>query len=266
MRIALGIEYDGTYFHGWQHQEGLPTVQYALQKALTAVANHPIEVLCAGRTDAGVHAVGQVVHFDTSTSRTDYSWVFGTNTNLPGEIRVHWAKGVDESFHARYSATARQYRYMIYNHPIRPALLRNNVTWHYRDLQVDRMQEGANHLIGEHDFSSYRGISCQSRTPMREIFSITLKRQSCWISLEICANSFLHHMVRNIVGVLLAIGEGKRDPSWAHDVLLAKDRTQGGITAPSSGLYMTKVTYPAHYNIPVPELELLRLPGYVGDI
>ncbi len=261
MRIALGVEYEGTFFHGWQRQDGLITVQDALEKALSAVANHSVEVVCAGRTDAGVHAVGQVVHFDTEISRTDHSWIFGSNTNSSAEIRVNWAKMVDESFHARYSATARQYRYVIYNHSIRPALLRNNVTWYYRHLDAELMQEGANYLLGEHDFSSYRGISCQSRTPMREVFSISVVRHACWVTVEISANSFLHHMVRNIVGVLIAIGEGKRPPLWAKEVLEAKDRTQGGITSPASGLYMTKVTYPAHYKIPIPEIELLRLPG-----
>lgn len=250
MRIVLGIEYDGSNYHGWQTQAGITTVQETLEEALGAIANEPISVICAGRTDAGVHAFGQVVHFDTEAERSEHAWIFGSNSNLPHDICVRWAKQVPEDFHARFSATARQYRYLIYNHSIRPSLWRQRAVWHPRHLNEKRMQAAAKYLLGEHDFSSFRGIACQSKTPMREIFNITVERNENFIRLEVRANSFLHHMVRNIAGVLMAIGESKREPIWAQEVLQARDRTLAGVTAAPQGLYLMKVEYSEQYQLP----------------
>ncbi|MBW5802430.1 tRNA pseudouridine(38-40) synthase TruA [Coxiella endosymbiont of Ornithodoros amblus] len=250
-RIALGIRYDGSAYHGWQVQEALKTVQGKVEKALSAVANHPVFVTCAGRTDAGVHATAQVVHFDTTAYRSDHAWVFGANSNLPHDISVLWAKEVDEDFHARYSAIARRYRYIIYNHEIRPAILRKAIGWHYyRSLDEKRMQAGAQYLIGEHDFSSFQGAGCQSRTPMRKILQIEIYRIRRMVVIEVQANAFLLHMVRNIAGVLMAIGSGEKHPDWARTVLKAKDRQLGGVTVPPNGLYLVEVDYPSHFKLP----------------
>jgi tRNA pseudouridine38-40 synthase len=252
MRIALGIEYDGSAFHGWQRQDhdAVLTVQACVEEALSAVANHPVHVICAGRTDAGVHALGQVIHFDTESSRSEHAWIFGANSNLTHDICIVWSKVIDDSFHARFSAKTRKYRYIIYNFPVRSALGRHHVTWYHRQLDEKRMDLAAKHLIGEHDFSSFRGVGCQSKTPMREIFTISVQRQNDFVILDVKANSFLHHMVRNIAGVLLEIGEGKRDPSWVKDLLQQRDRTKAGVTAPANGLYLTAVEYPKKYQLP----------------
>jgi len=255
MRIALGIEYDGRGYHGWQKQANLVTVQETLETALSKIAQEPIEVVCAGRTDTGVHASGQVIHFDTNVERNMRAWVFGTNSFLPHDICVRWAKRVPKDFHARYSAQSRTYRYIIYDQSIRPALFRHNVTWQYRALNTEKMQEAANHLIGEHDFSSFRSSDCQASTPIRHISKLTVTRSghthnSHHIQIEITANAFLHHMVRNIAGVLMAIGSEKRPSLWAKEVLNAKDRRLGGETAPPYGLYLIHVLYPSHFQIP----------------
>jgi len=252
MKIALGIEYDGSGYHGWQRQDhdGLLTVQGSLEEALSRVANEPVEVSCAGRTDAGVHGLGQVVHFDTNAIRSEYSWVFGPNSNMLHDINVVWAKTVDETFHARFSATARSYRYVIYNHPIRPSLWRHYATWYHRPLNEKRMHRAAACLLGKHDFSSFRSVDCQAKTPLREIKQIKVHRQDQWVILDIKADGFLHHMVRNIVGVLLEIGEERRDPIWMEEVLQAKDRRKAGVTAPANGLYLVAVDYPDKYQLP----------------
>ncbi|WP_367606551.1 tRNA pseudouridine(38-40) synthase TruA [Legionella sp. W05-934-2] len=261
MRIALNVEYDGSQYHGWQSQTGLHTVQSVLEHALSLVANEPISIVCAGRTDTGVHAINQIIHFDTNKDRTTRAWAHGANANLPKDVCVKWAHFVDDEFHARYSAIARQYRYIIYNKPIRPALLRANVTWHYRELNHDIMHEAAQCLIGENDFTSFRSIECQSNTPMRCINTLSVSRQGDFVFIDIEANAFLHHMVRNIAGVLIAVGSGKQGPTWVAEVLEAKDRKKGAETAPPYGLYLTKVIYPEHLEFPEEKHHSLLLMG-----
>lgn len=250
MRIALGIEYNGSDFRGWQRQENLPTVQGYLTTALSKIANEPLMVFCAGRTDAGVHALGQVVHFDTSAVRPLRAWILGTNKELPPEIAVKWAVPVDDDFHARFSAISRRYRYLIYNHPARPAIFARRLTWHYDVLNTATMQKAAHYLIGEHDFSSFRSSECESKTPMRNMQQIVINRYNDLISIEMEANAFLHHMVRNIVGVLMRIGAGFEEPEWMEAVLHAKDRTKAAMTAPPDGLYLWSVKYLNKYSFP----------------
>lgn len=250
MKVALGIEYDGSHFHGWQRQPELDTIQTRLEVAASVVANHDVQVQCAGRTDTGVHAIGQVVHFETKTDRNERSWVYGINHNLPKMISVIWAKTMPDDFHARFSALSRRYQYFIYNSPIRPAIHRGSLTWHYKELNVEAMQNAANLLIGEHDFSSFRAIDCQSNTPVRNIIHCNITRRGNLIVLDIKANAFLHHMVRNIVGVLFEVGTGKRRPDWVTDLINIRDRSKSGITAPAYGLYLTEVSYPSHFAVP----------------
>ena len=214
MRIALGIEYNGYGFYGWQRQQELPTIQSALETALSRVANEPVEIFCAGRTDASVHATGQVVHFDTRAKRHIDAWIWGTNSHLPSSIVIRWARAVDYRFHARFTATARRYRYIIYNHPIRPAILSKHVTWHYYPLDIERMKTAGKYLMGEQDFSSFRSSQCNSKTPMRNVTEFIVSRQGDFVVLEIQANAFLHHMVRNIAGSLVKVGSHYREPEW----------------------------------------------------
>jgi tRNA pseudouridine38-40 synthase len=250
-RIALALRYDGAHYHGWQMQDAmLPTVQLYVQRALSRVANHPVVVTCAGRTDAGVHAACQVIHFDTTAERTDYSWVFGANSNLPADISVLWAKPVPQDFHARFSATARRYRYIIFNHDVRPGILRHAVGWFHKKLDVKRMQAAANYLVGEHDFSGYRGSGCQSKSPIRDVMEFKIMRQRRMVILEIKANAFLLHMVRNIAGVLIEIGCGEKEPEWAKEILDCRDRTQGGVTIIPNGLYLVEINYPEKFDLP----------------
>lgn len=250
MRIALGIEYDGQAFSGWQWQKGKLTVQGAVEDALSRVAAESIRVICAGRTDAGVHALEQVVHFDTKVYRKPYSWLMGTNTALPEDVRILWVQETPDDFHARYSAIARFYRYVILNRPMKSALFRRQVTWHFHPLNEKAMQEAANNLIGEHDFSSFRAQDCQSKSPMRRMHFIHVRRENDKVIIELCANAFLHHMVRNIVGVLMEVGSGKQRPDWAAAVLEARDRKCAGVTAPADGLYLGGVYYPPHFGLP----------------
>ena len=249
MRIALGLQYNGCQYHGWQSQPQLTTVQEQVQTALAKIANEDVELICAGRTDTGVHATGQVVHFDTEVTRPEKAWIFGTNTHLPKDIAVHWAAVVSEDFHARFSATARRYRYFIYNHHARPASLVDQLTWYYMRLDDRLMHEAAQHLVGEHDFSAYRSVGCQSKTPNRCIQSLTVTRKQRVITIDIKANAFLQHMVRNIVGVLFAVGSGREESNWSKEVLESRDRRLGGVTAPPYGLYLADVEYPSHFNI-----------------
>lgn len=249
MRVALGVEYIGTAYSGWQSQQHttLPTLQTTIEKALAQVADHDIQVICAGRTDAGVHALGQVIHFDTTAQRSMRSWVLGTNTHLPNDISVRWAKEMPPEFHARFSAIARRYQYLVFNHSYRSAVFNHRATWIYQPLDHKRMQEAAQYFIGEHDFSAFRAQWCQSKTPMRRVDEIQLSRQGDLISMTIKANAFLHHMVRNIMGVLLPIGRGEKEPQWAQEVLNSRDRKAAGITAPSDGLYLAQVFYPPEF-------------------
>ena len=250
MKIVLGIEYNGSDFHGWQSQDNVVTLQGTLEQALTKIANVPIKVFCAGRTDAGVHATGQVVHFETDVIRNPRAWTLGANMYLPSSMSVRWMQEVDEHFHARFSATARRYRYVIYNHSLRPALLSSRVTWHYYPLDDEAMRQAAAHLLGKHDFSSFRSSACQSKTPIRTVTEISIKRVGDFIYIEIEANAFLHHMVRNIAGVLMQIGSGWQQPDWALQVLHSKDRRAAAETASPHGLYLIEVKYPESYPFP----------------
>jgi tRNA pseudouridine38-40 synthase len=251
MRVALIVEYDGSKFHGWQAQPGLRTVQGVLEAALSRVANSSVTVFCAGRTDTGVHAMYQVVHFDTTELRSARSWVHGANSYLPKDVAVIWAKDMPDDFHARYSATSRRYRYLIYNTPIRPALLYAYATWQYKQLDHRLMQNAGQYLLGEHDFTSFRSIECQSNSPMRNVTMLEVSRKGDMLSVDISANAFLHHMVRNIVGVLIAVGLCKHPEAWVQELLLAKDRKLGAETAPPYGLSLVEVIYPEQYNIPL---------------
>jgi len=251
MRIALGIEYDGSDFAGWQLQEaGVRTVQGSVEQALSQVADHPLRVICAGRTDAGVHATAQVVHFDTPAQRSAHSWVCGANANLPKGVSVQWARDVPDDFHARFSAVRRRYRYVILNRAVRPAFLAGRVAWEYRPLDEALMGEAAQCLLGEHDFSAYRAVACQAKSPVRTLYELSVRRDRDLIFLDLEANAFLHHMVRNIAGVLMDIGAGKQSPAWAREVLETRDRTLGGITASPHGLYLTGVIYPERFDLP----------------
>lgn len=251
-RIALGLSYRGAAFHGWQAQKsGLPTVQKSLEYAVSKVANHPVELVCAGRTDKGVHASQQIVHFDTPSMRSPRSWVFGCNANLPRDISIEWAGKVDEGFHARFSAISRRYHYVIYNHPIRPAIFSDEMSWFHYPLDAERMHDAAQCLVGEHDFTSFRAVGCQSRTPNRHVHFVNIKRYGHVIVMDIKGNAFLHHMVRNIAGVLMAIGSGRQEPGWCKEVLEARDRTKGGVTAPPYGLFLTHVEYPEPSPVPI---------------
>jgi tRNA pseudouridine38-40 synthase len=257
MRIALGVEYDGHAFYGWQSQPELVTVQGTLELALSKVANEPIHIFCAGRTDTGVHATGQVVHFDTKAKRHLDAWIFGTNTHLPSSIAIRWSRHVDYSFHARFKAISRRYRYVIYNHPVRPAVLSTRTSWHYYPLDVDRMRTAASYLIGEQDFSSFRSSKCNSNSPMRNITDFVIERRGDFVIFEIEANAFLHHMVRNIAGSLMKIGAGFREVEWMQEVIAAKSRKAAAETAPPGGLYLTTVRYPEPYIFPLSDALFL---------
>ena len=250
MRIAMGIEYNGTKYVGWQIQDNGLSVQAVLEEALAEVADQSVRTVCAGRTDTGVHALGQVVHFDTEVQRTERAWVFGCNTHLPKDVAVIWSKPVNDEFHARFSARRRRYRYVIFNRPVRPTFLAYRVSWEYRPLDTRRMAEAAQFLLGEHDFNAYRAAGCQSKTPIRKIEYIDIKRKDDIITIDIEANAFLHHMVRNIAGVLMAIGAGEHDVDWTRQILETRDRTQGGITASPHGLYLVDVDYAPDYDLP----------------
>jgi len=250
MRVALGIEYDGSGFFGWQRQADVVSVQAQLEIALSYVANEPIKVICAGRTDTGVHSTGQVVHFDTEAQRPMTAWTLGINANLPDSIAVRWAKEVDDSFHARYRATARRYRYIIYNHQLRPGILASGVSHYHGDIDETLMHQAAQLLVGEHDFTSFRALHCQANNPVRNVHQINVTRQGMYVMVDIQANAFLHHMVRNIVGSLLQIGLGNRAIEWITEVLALKDRKQAAATAKPNGLYLVDVTYPEQYQLP----------------
>ncbi len=251
-RIALGLEYDGSAFAGWQWQRGQRNIQACVEDAAGRVAAERVDVVCAGRTDAGVHALEQVVHFDTSARRSPRSWLMGINTNLPDDVRVLWAREVEPGFHARSSAIARFYRYVILNRAMRSALYHKQLTWCFYPLDEFRMQEAADHLVGNHDFSSFRAQGCQSKSPQRIMHFIRVRREEERVIIELSANAFLHHMVRNIAGVLIAIGEGNQDSAWSQQVLAGRDRNLGGVTAPAAGLCFTAVRYPEPFGIPVP--------------
>jgi len=251
-RIACRIEYDGGGYCGWQAQSATnaPSVQCTLERALAAVAGVPLRVHCAGRTDAGVHAHAQIIHFDAPVARSPKAWVVGGNANLSADIRIHWAAGVVDDFHARHAAQYRRYRYLIANTAVRPALLRGRVAWHRRALDAQRMDGAAQGITGERDFSAFRAAGCQSRSPMRNVHAASVRRAGDFLCFDIRANAFLHHMVRNLAGALLAIGDGRRESAWLMELLHGRDRTQGAETAPACGLYLVDVGYPRQYALP----------------
>lgn len=252
LKIALGVEYDGSRYYGWQRQPDVRSVQGYLEKALSKVADHEVNVFCAGRTDAGVHGTGQVVHFETTAQRADGAWTLGVNANLPQDIAVRWVKTVADDFHARFSATARRYRYIIYNQRLRPAILGQGITHFYHPLNAEAMHRAAQSLLGENDFTSFRAVHCQSRTPWRNISHIQVWRQGAFVIVDIKANAFVHHMVRNIVGSLMEVGCGNRPESWMAELLAAKDRKLAAATARAEGLYLVEVDYPAKFELPRP--------------
>lgn len=251
MRIACGIAYQGESYYGWQRQaNGLPTIQESVETALSRIADEPIETYCAGRTDAGVHACYQVIHFDTLQQRPIHAWILGTNAYLPHTIRVLWAVPVASDFHARYSAQARQYRYYIDNQRIHSPFYQGRSMWIPYPLNVATMHDAAQHLIGEHDFSAFRDSDCQSQSPHRHLKEVSVSYQHNLIVIEIMANAFLHHMVRNIVGVLVEIGRGREAVAWSKTVLDSRDRRQASVTMPACGLYLTDVRYPEIFALP----------------
>lgn len=251
-RIALGVEYNGSAYYGFQLQNNeLPTVQGALEKALSEVAGgEPVRLVCAGRTDAGVHACEQVLHFETSVMRKPAGWLFGSNRYLPKDISVLWVHQVTEDFHARFSACRRRYRYVIYSDPVRPALLGTSITWTHKSLDVGRMNQAAKYLLGTHDFSSFRDSDCQAKSPVKTLDGICLAKYGRFIVLDVRASAFLHHMVRNIAGTLMKIGAGEKPPEWMQQVLQARQRAAAGPTAPAYGLYLVQVEYPEQFNLP----------------
>lgn len=247
MRIALTLEYDGGAFHGWQAQTGLRTVQTELERALGQIADHAVRVVVAGRTDAGVHATHQIVHFDTQSTRSVRDWVVGVNHYLPKDISIRAAQAMPEHFHARFSALSRSYEYWIDTHSSRPALRYKQVAWMPRAMDANLMHSAAQQLIGRHDFSAFRASDCQAKSPVRTITQLSVERNQQYIVLRICANAFLHHMVRNIVGTLLPIGLGLMPSATLTEILHSKQRAQAGMTAPAEGLYLCQVTYPAGF-------------------
>lgn len=260
-KVVLVVEYDGSAYKGWQAQKfDVPSVQENLENALSKIANHKVSVICAGRTDSGVHASAQVVHFETEADRNERAWTLGTNTHLPPDISVVAARYVDDEFHARFSALSRRYRYVIYQSELRPAVLSKGVTWTHKELDVKAMSEAAKCFIGTHDFTSFRAVGCQANTPVRTILNFSVHQLGQYIVLDVRANAFLHHMIRNFAGVLMTIGCGEMPVSWAQEVLNAKDRAQGGVTAPPFGLYFVDAEYPSHFNIPTRPLGPHFLP------
>jgi len=255
-RIALGVQYDGRPWSGWQSQPHGLTVQDQLESALQHIARHPVRISCAGRTDAGVHALEQIVHFDTSVDRSLSSWVRGVNAHLPESIAVQWSTEIapqgehEPEFHARYSARARTYHYVLYNHPVRSPLLTGRTGWVFRPLDDHAMRKAAEYLVGEHDFSAFRATTCQAKSPVKQMHEIVLRRQGDFIICTLRASAFLHHMVRNIIGSLVMIGVGNQSPEWIQHVLAKRDRSIAAPTFMPDGLYLAKVDYDAKWNLP----------------
>jgi len=249
-RIALGLEYDGSAFCGWQTQPSGCAVQNHVERALADIAGEPVATLCAGRTDAGVHALAQVVHFDTAAHRPESAWVRGSNALLPPSVAVIWSRVVSAEFHARYSARGRSYRYVLLNRAVRPAADRARVGWFHLPLDLERMQIAAGSLIGEHDFSAFRSSECQARSPVRTLHSIAISRRGDYVIMDFRGNAFLHHMVRNIVGALVYVGKGKREPGWIAEVLQGRDRSLAAPTFDAAGLYLSGVEYDRAFGLP----------------
>jgi len=255
-RYGVAIEYDGSAYSGWQTQQSLRTIQDLVESALSGVAAEHVEVVCAGRTDSGVHARWQIAHFDTNVTRPMRGWVMGANTELPRDISLVWARPVPLHFHARYTAEARTYRYLILNRTARSALAEKRAAIVFKPLDHQRMAEAAAHLCGHYDFSAFRSSECQSNSPIRRVEHLSVERLGEWVIIEATANAFLHHMMRNIVGLLIEVGKGDAPPSWALEVREGLDRTQGAPTAPAEGLYFWDVRYPEAFNLPRPPQPL----------
>ena len=248
-RIALTLEYSGSRYCGWQRQKHSPSIQQEVEQALSFVADESVELVVAGRTDTGVHACEQVAHFDTSAIRSSRSWILGANCRLPPDIRLLWVDEIDESFHARFSAEARSYRYIIYNENVPSALFHDKASWEHRPLDDGKMHDAARVLIGEHDFSAFRAAGCQARSPVRCIESLSVTRRNQLLFIDVKANAFLHHMVRNIAGSLMAIGKGEQDGAWLEQVLHGRDRRAAAMTAPAGGLYFVRAFYPPNFKL-----------------
>lgn len=259
MRIVLGLEYDGGPFHGWQSQADGSGVQDALERALATVAGAPVRTVAAGRTDAGVHATAQVVHFDTEAARPETAWLRGVNARLPASVAVRWALRVAEEFHARFAATGRGYTYLLLDRPVRPALCAGRVGWYHRPLAVERMRAAAETLLGTHDFSAFRAAECQARSPVKKLDLLCVARDDDMLKLEFHADAFLQHMVRNIVGALVYVGAGRKPVEWIAELLEGRDRTRGAPTFAACGLYLTGIDYPARWNLP-PTVVPVRVP------
>jgi tRNA pseudouridine38-40 synthase len=252
MRIALGVEYDGASFSGWQTQPDGRGIQDFVERALAQIAGAPVATICAGRTDAGVHALDQVIHLDVGVDRPLTAWVRGVNRFLPPTVAVRWAQPVNDEFHARYSARRRRYDYWLVNTPVRSPLAHARAGWVFRPLSEDAMRQAAQHLIGRHDFSSFRSAECQAATPVREVHELTVQRSAHFVCVSITANAFLHHMVRNIIGALVYVGVGRQPAAWVRDVLHARDRGAGAPTFSAAGLYLARVEYDAAFALPLP--------------
>lgn len=250
MRIALGLAYDGGRFEGWQSQPSRNTVQDALEAALATIASAPVRVTAAGRTDTGVHALAQVAHFDTDAERPDTAWVRGTNAALPDAVAVQWARRVPVEFHARFSATARSYLYLLYNHPVRPAVFAGRTGWFHDPLDVEAMREAARCLVGEHDFSTFRSSECQAKSPVKRMERIEVRAAGRYVVFELTCSAFLHHMVRNIVGSLVYVGKGRQEPGWIRELLDARDRARAAPTFPPHGLYLSAIRYDPGWQLP----------------
>jgi len=261
MKIAIGIEYDGSAFHGWQSQPCGNTVQDQLERALASIAGEPVRLAAAGRTDSGVHALAQVAHFETAALRPESAWVRGVNALLPQAVAVQWAAPVADDFHARYSATSRSYRYVLYNHPVRPALHHGRVGWFHLPLDLAAMRAALAPLAGEHDFSAFRSSECQAKSPVRTLQASAIEQCGAHVRFEFAANGFLHHMVRNIVGCLVYVGKGKHSPAWLGEVLASRDRRQAAPTFSPDGLYLAAVEYAPGWKLPAFSPSLVFHPG-----
>jgi tRNA pseudouridine38-40 synthase len=259
LRIALGIAYDGSGFTGWQTQPDGRAVQDCVELALAGIADHPVATVCAGRTDAGVHALQQVVHFDTPADRPLEAWVRGTNARLPEAVAVQWARGVPEDFHARFGARSRSYRYLIRRSRTRHPLWHDRAGWVFRPISIEAMREAAALLVGEHDFSAFRSSQCQAASPVRRLERLDVEARGEFIELRLTANAFLHHMVRNIVATLVYVGDGRREPKWVASVLAARERALAAPTFPAAGLYLTGVQYDPALGVPTNERDPLAL-------
>jgi len=263
MKIAIGIEYDGSRFHGWQSQPSGDTVQDYLERALASIAGEHVRLVAAGRTDAGVHALAQVAHFETAAVRRDSAWVRGVNSLLPQAVAVQWAVPVAEDFHARYSAASRTYRYILYNHPVRPALHHGRLGWFHLPLDPAAMRAAAAHLVGKHDFSAFRASECQAKSPVRTLRSWAIEQRGAHLSFEFTADAFLQHMVRNMIGCLVYVGKGQHPPDWIAELLASRDRRQAAPTFSPDGLYLAAVEYAPGWKLPAFATSIILSPEQV---